>query len=99
MSHRFIRTIVACVGLSLVAGTSRAADAVGFYDDIKPILSVHCYKCHGPDVAKGGLRLDDREAAFNKETKSKSVAIVPGDVARSEMLRRVASDDPNERMT
>lgn len=31
---------------------------VSYYDDIKPVLAVHCYKCHDGEKPKGGLRLD-----------------------------------------
>jgi len=42
-----------------------AADAPDFSRDVRPILSQHCFKCHGPDdkSRKGGLRLDLRESA------------------------------------
>ncbi|MFM7804122.1 MAG: c-type cytochrome domain-containing protein, partial [Verrucomicrobiota bacterium] len=44
-----------------------AAAAAGpdFTTEVRPILSQHCFKCHGPDdlSRKGGLRLDVRDAA------------------------------------
>src|SRR5262252_5347839 len=32
--------------------------------DIKPILEASCFRCHGPDRQKGGLRLDSLEAVL-----------------------------------
>jgi hypothetical protein len=76
-------------------GPARAADVppVNYSRDIKPILAVHCYACHGPDEGrrKAKLRLDVREAALKK-------AIKPGDPAHSSLVERIASDDDDEVM-
>ena len=81
------------------ASTAFAAGAVQFNRDIRPILSEHCFSCHGPDVQKmkGGLRLDLREAAL-RPAKSGKKAILPGDVAGSELVRRLVADDADELM-
>src|SRR5262245_31001873 len=42
----------------------KAADSVDFTKDIKPILELHCVKCHGPEKPRGKLRLDTREGAL-----------------------------------
>ena len=75
------------------------ADPVQFNRDIRPILSEHCFSCHGPDVQKikGGLRLDRREEAL-KPAKSGKKAIVPRDAAGSELVHRLLSDDAEELM-
>src|SRR5438128_1023294 len=83
---------------SLVIGhSSFGADAPSVSRDIRPILSQHCFKCHGPDQQKNGLRLDDRSVA-TRAVKSGKTPIVPGRVEASELLRRVTSTDPDERM-
>ena len=41
-----------------------AADAVDFNKEIKPILELHCVKCHGVEKPKGKLSLTTREAAL-----------------------------------
>ncbi len=83
--------------LSVCAG--RAAVAIDFNRDIRPILSDNCFTCHGPDKEKrkAGLRLDEKESAFGK-AESGEIAIVPGDPENSELLRRVLSTDKEDRM-
>jgi N utilization substance protein A len=57
------------------APVSAAAGPVQFNRDIRPILSEHCFSCHGPDVQKmkGGLRLDRREEANRTERRELGV--------------------------
>ncbi len=88
----------AFLGLS-VLGESAHAAPLQFNRDVRPILSDACFACHGPDEAKrkGGLRLDQREAAL-KGGKSEVAAIVPGKPEASEILNRVVSKDPDEVM-
>jgi hypothetical protein len=68
-------------------------DKVQFSRDIQPILADNCYHCHGPDAKnrKAKLRLDDEAAA-------KANVVVPGKSGDSELYRRIASTDPDERM-
>ena len=72
---------------------------IDFSRDIRPILSDHCFKCHGPDEKerKGRLRLDRIQEAL-KPAKSGDIAIVPGDVGRSKLIERISSKDPDEVM-
>src|SRR5215217_8714349 len=63
---------------------------------VKPILSDRCFACHGPDKnkQKGGLRLD-LVSAYNKESKDTGrKALVPGNLAKSEVFHRIISTDP-----
>ena len=86
--------------LCLLAATHlQAADAPDFSRDVRPILSQHCFKCHGPDdkARKGGLRLDIRESAM-KEAKSGGIALVPGKPDQSELVARIFSQDEDEVM-
>ena len=79
----------------LVAGSDCVhAQSLDFNRDIRPILSENCFYCHGQDGNKrqAELRLDQREAAV------KAGAVVPGDVAKSSLVTRILSDDPEQMM-
>ncbi|MBM3823055.1 MAG: DUF1553 domain-containing protein [Verrucomicrobia bacterium] len=77
---------------------AQAAATVDFQKDIRPILSDHCFKCHGPDEAerKGKLRLDTREGAL--QTASGQVVLVPGNAKASPLWQRLVTSDPDEKM-
>lgn len=62
-----------------------AQSNITFQRDIRPILSDHCFACHGPDAnhRQADLRLDSREGAL--------AVIDLDDPFASELLRRVRS--------
>ncbi|MFL5242961.1 MAG: PSD1 and planctomycete cytochrome C domain-containing protein [Gemmataceae bacterium] len=59
--------------------------------DVRPILSNRCFKCHGPDLKKGGLNLRERDSAIKE-------AIVPGKSGESLLVERITAKDADERM-
>lgn len=75
------------------------SQAPDFGRDVRPILSDHCFRCHGPDAAsrKRDLRLDTPEGAA-AALRGGGHAIVPGDLSRSEAIRRINAQDPDEIM-
>jgi mono/diheme cytochrome c family protein len=77
----------ALLALLLVPAVAPAADTVDFARDIRPILSNHCFKCHGPADQKGKLRLDQRDRAIDRG------AIDPGNPAQSALLDRITRPD------
>ncbi len=85
--------------MAFAAGTSIRAAGPDFNQDIRPILSRNCYKCHGPDdeARKAGMRLDN-SASATKETASGSIPIVPGKPDESELIARINAADASERM-
>ena len=89
---------IAVVAILLGLNYSVRATEPDFNRDIRPILSRNCTVCHGPDEKKreAGLRLDMRETATALRDGQR--AITPGDPKQSELVRRVSSDDADERM-
>ncbi|HEY8749052.1 MAG TPA: PSD1 and planctomycete cytochrome C domain-containing protein [Tepidisphaeraceae bacterium] len=90
-------SIVAVVVFGTCATFSSAADTpakLGYNRDIRPLLSDNCFACHGPDKnkRKAKLRLDDRASALEIE------AFVPGKPDQSELIKRIFSTDPKEKM-
>jgi hypothetical protein len=84
---------------AVASGTSSDVGAIQFNRDIRPILSDKCFTCHGPDKANrtSSLRFDI-EASARADLGGGKFAIVPGDPAKSEMVRRISSNDESVRM-
>ncbi len=68
--------------------------AIDFDRDVRPILSNHCFQCHGADASarQADLRLDVRSVAIAK------LAIVPGQTKESSIIARITSHVEDERM-
>ncbi len=90
--------LVAAVLGSRIVAADDAPRAIRFNRDVRPILSDKCWACHGPDekARQADLRLDSEESA--KAVRDGHAAIVAGDPARSELVRRVRSTDVDEVM-
>ncbi|HVY69139.1 MAG TPA: DUF1549 domain-containing protein, partial [Verrucomicrobiae bacterium] len=75
-----------------------AATPVDFSSQIRPIISSKCFSCHGQDetARKAKLRLDLRDEAIKDHKGTR--AIVPGDLAASEMWRRITTKDTDDLM-
>jgi mono/diheme cytochrome c family protein len=76
---------------------SAGSDTVSYNNQIGPILSEHCFRCHGPDSAtrkpkKHPLRLDRGELAYELRDDGKPV-IIKGDPGASELVRRITATD------
>ncbi len=83
------------------AAPASAAPVPDFNRDIRPILSSKCWHCHGPDEKerkgpKGGLRLDTFEGATRDL--GGHAAIVPGNPAASDLIKRITTSDPDDVM-
>ena len=102
---RWTTRLAAALSLSLYGSTAGAEAPeqnappavparVDFNRDVRPILSDHCFLCHGPDKnrRKADLRLDLRDEALKAE------AFVPGKPDESELVARILSTEPDETM-
>lgn len=81
------------------ANAEGADPDIHYNRDVLPILAENCFACHGFDknARQAGLRLDTPEGAA-AALESGERAIVPRDPGASELLRRVESNEPDERM-
>lgn len=94
IAFRFWIGVLVCSASVLSAAGSQAASP-DFNTVIRPILSSHCFACHGPDSSKRQprrqpLRLDVRKDAER--------ALVPGGDGKILLLERIHHTDPNHRM-
>jgi hypothetical protein len=70
---------------------------VDFNESIRPILNRNCTSCHGGVKQAGEVSFVYREQALG-QGESGEATVVPGNPAASEMIRRITSDDPDDRM-
>src|SRR5262245_48302428 len=102
MITSFLNRLVCALSVAgwlLAAGPTIAAERdISFNRDIRPILSSKCLACHGFDAKKrqADRRLDTAEGATADHNGVR--AIVPGNLANSELWRRVTSTDEDEMM-
>ena len=84
----FLVAVLFCASASTCAG-------VDFNRDIRPILSNHCFQCHGPDAEhrEAELRLDDEESAIGD--RDGYAVIDRKNPEESELLARIDATDPD----
>ncbi len=75
---------------------SQSQPAERFVQRVAPLLKAKCLSCHGPDKQAGGLRLDSLQSALKGG--DSGPAIVPGDAAKSLLVKAVRFDDPDLQM-
>jgi len=98
-----VSAVAACLCLAMAGAVRMRADGpqapgqapVSFDREIRPILSNNCFACHGPDEKQ-------RQTDFHFDTEQGAFVqggiIVPGQAAKSELIRRITSPDLRERM-
>lgn len=85
------------VAAVLLGFSCQDTERIDFSTQIKPILNSQCITCHGGVKKNGGFSLLFEEEAF-AETESGKPAIIPGNAAGSELIKRLHEDDPELRM-
>ncbi len=90
--------LILCVFSNTLASaqtrTTETEPKLDYNRDIRPILSNHCFACHGPDSGnrQADLRLDQRQPAIDLQ------AISPGSLSKSKLISRLHSKDASEIM-
>jgi hypothetical protein len=82
--------LIALIGpVQIAQGQSHST--VDFNRDVRPILSNHCFACHGPDESsrEAGLRLDIKTSAMAELESGEGFAIVPGSLSESILWQRI----------
>lgn len=74
------------------ANAAIAQDEIDFARDILPLLTKHCYQCHGSKRNEGGLKLSDPDSALQGGASGRP-AIVPGIPEASRMLQLIKGED------
>lgn len=70
------------------SGDKLPPQAVEFFEaKVRPVLVNNCYRCHGPEKQKGGLRVDSRDALL-KGAES-GPALVPGHPEKSLLIQAI----------
>ena len=95
MSRFRLKLLIAAVCFA-AARVAAGDDAVDYVREVKPLLTEHCYRCHGTLKQKSELRLDT--ARFAIEGGSSGAAVVPGEALSSLLLKRVGETDDDQRM-
>src|SRR5512138_1864556 len=75
------------------AATAPLPATIEFNRDIRPILSDKCFQCHGPASQQATLRFDLEDGAKHALSGGR-FAIVPGDPANSQMIKRITATNP-----
>lgn len=100
VARKKIIVIATIVVIAVLAGAwliNTSSTHVDYSTQVKPIINKNCITCHGGVRAKGNFSLLFRDSALQK-TKDGKYAIIPGDPDNSEMIQRITSTDPDERM-
>jgi len=94
---RFLVIFTLIIVGGLIYYFSSSTEKIDYNTQVKPIFNKKCIACHGGVKAKSNFSLLFREDAL-KPAKSGKYPIVPGYPGKSEMIRRITNNDPDERM-
>jgi hypothetical protein len=90
--HTLLFSVALATSLAF-APHARAAEPIDFAHDIAPLIKARCAECHTNGKYKSSFSLDTRADMLKKKA-----AVVPGKSADSELIKRISSSDPDERM-
>ncbi len=93
----FIISVILILLSSFLVRNLIKNDKVDFNHDVRPILNERCLACHGGVKKQGGLSFLFIEESY-KELESGKRGVVPGKSAKSEVIRRIKSQDKDVQM-
>lgn len=104
MPQKSVDSLTICIAVAFFACVPVPANAaepskgITFNRDVRPILSDHCFACHGFDekTREADLRLDTAAGAV--ADLGGYQAIVPGNLDSSEVWKRITSNDDDSLM-
>lgn len=93
---RSVQALLCSLVLPLFIQTTWAT--VSYEHDVRPILTAHCFACHGPDASsrKADLRLDRQ--LVNNTKNDPLLLIQPSSPETSQVYQRITHPDPAEIM-
>jgi mono/diheme cytochrome c family protein len=91
-----MRIAFICI-LAIPSLLAAAEPRIDFEQQIRPIFQRSCIKCHGDEKQKGGLRLDRPKEVFGSLDSGKQ-AVIASKPDQSELIRRITTADPDDRM-
>ena len=74
------------------SATVPGVPAIDYWKDIYPVFERSCLRCHGPERASAGFRIDRRESLIGPDPTDRWVS--PGDVAHSPLLVVITGTRP-----
>lgn len=92
----FLVAVLSACKLASLCNLAHGQEADWFESQIRPLLAQKCWDCHGEAKQWGGLRLDSRAGIL--QGGDSGPAAILDDFEKSELLRRVLSEDPEVRM-
>jgi hypothetical protein len=99
--RRWICLFAIAIGLCKTAGMAASqpsvSGAIDFAQDVRPLLNKNCVGCHGGVKRAGKISFIYRDNVVAKDADDEK-PIHPGDPDKSEMIRRLTSEDEDERM-
>jgi mono/diheme cytochrome c family protein len=93
---RTLRSLSILLAFLLTSVPVATAEPIDYAKQIKPIFTARCTHCHGALKQEGGLRLDT--GALARQGGDDGKVITPGDVASSDLMKRITSSDTADRM-
>jgi len=92
-------SLVLLAGLLAEPASSEPASSepISFNQQIRPILIENCTTCHGGVKQAGEVSFIYRQQALGKGESGKTI-IVPGKPGESELIKRLTTSDPDDRM-